>query len=335
MTDLLEYHNMLVQLRFPTIPHTLRTRWLWELNLREDVSARQMLNEAHLTGLVLCRTAALERGTIEGDPRDTLGNSAVIHTRYADMSMRGLHDSVEHCQMHMHDLIDTDEGGKYEEHLDRLFARLGQLLLPLDIPKSMFDDTDSLDVGIDGTTTKVMTKVTIRWFMNVFVILFRHIELHRIAKTPVPVGPRVQLESFHIEASRDDFYNHAQYFDLPPAAALCYASDFGDLLNNVSQITFYCFPDYTRRELLEEEQVSTGDHPIYTLAAALAMFPGITVVHEDDSFSAPPGILGSAAHQKAGWRVVLGPGTIMLLSPTGELLKHKNVLELLRAVPIQ
>jgi hypothetical protein len=248
------------------------------------------------------------------------------------MSMRVLHDSVEHSQMHMQQLIDDTQN--FEEHLERLFARLGQLLLPLDIPDAMFDDVDSLDVAIDGTTTHIMSNTTVRWFLNVFVILFRHIELHNIAETPVPVGPRLQLESFHIEASRDDFYTHCQYFDLPPAAALCYACDFGDLLNSVSQITFYCYPEYIRRNLLPDEKVSTGDSPIYTLAAALSMIPSITVIHEDDSFGAPPGVLGNALHTKAGWRIILGPGTILLLSPTGKLYKHDNLLELLRVVPI-
>jgi hypothetical protein len=275
------------------------------------------------------------KNIIDGSPSDNLGDKSIIDTNCRDMSMRVLHDSVEHSQMHMQNFLETNEGVDFTEHLESLFARLGQFLLPLDIPDKMFDDTDSLDVGIDGTTTRIMSSSTIRWFLNVFVILFRHVELHRIAETPIPVAPRVQLESFHIEASRDDFYKHAQYFDLPPAAALCYKIDFGDLFNNVSQIIFYCYPEYIRRDLIEEDKVASGDHPIYTLAAALAMFPGVTVIHEDDDFGAAPGVKGNAAHKKAGWRIILAPGTIMLLSPTGKLYNHHNVLELLRVVPAQ
>jgi hypothetical protein len=334
MSDLLNYHKKLIQLQIPDISIALHNHWLWNLDLREEVSARKMLNEAHLTGMVLCRTAALKQGIIAGDPRDTLGEKAVLITKYNDMSMCTLHDSVEHCQMHMQLLLEADVD--FGEHLDRLFARLGQLLLPLNLPDSMFDVKDDLEVGINGNTTKIMSSSVIRWYMNVFVILYRHCAMHHTAEDPVPVEERLQLESFHIEASRDDFYKHAQYYDLPPAAALVYSIDFGDLLNNVSQITFYCYPEYIRRDLIEEKQVASGDHAIYTLAAALAMKPNISVVHEDDSFAAAPGACDSSAmalHRKAGWRIVLAPGTIMLLSNEGKLFKHRNVLELLRAVP--
>ena len=300
------------------------------------MSARNMLNEAHLTGLVLCRTFALKKCVIEGNPIDLLGHEAVVLTDYRDMSMRLLHDSVEHSQMHLQTFLDVENFHKFEEHLQRLFARLGQLLLPLDLPDAIFDDTDSLDVGVDGITSKIMSNSTVRWYMDVFVILFRHIELHRITETPVPVRPRVELQNFHIEASRDDFYKHSQYFDLPPAAALCYASDFGDLLNNVSQIIYFCYPEYKRRNLIEDHMVSSGDFPIYTLAAALSMFPAISVIHEDDVFGAAPGVVTASAtvhHKKAGWRIVLALGTILLLSDKGEVFKHQNMLELLRVVP--
>ena len=413
MTDLLAYHNALSQLECPDVPDTLYSSWLWDLDLKEEVTAHNMLNEAHLTGLVLCRTSALKQGVIKGNPKDLLHNQAVVQTDYRHMSMRLVHDSVEHCQMHLQVFMDMEDFSDFEEHLHRLFARLGQILLPLDLPDTVFDDKDSLDVRVDGTTSNIMSKSIIRWYMNIFVILFRHVELQRIAETPIPTAPRVQVENFHIEASRDDFYKHSQYFDLPPAAALCYATDFGDLLNNVSQITYFCYPEYKRRNLIEDTMVSTGDFPIYTLAAALSMFPNISVILEDDKFGSTPGILTPAAsnvlwtrrHQdhceppaqnelsdgtskiatqdhceppaqneisdgtsksatqdhceppaqnelvgllhkkvdpltatqnkKAGWRVVVAPGTILLLSDKGQVFKHNNILELLRAVPSQ
>ena len=334
MSELLNYHKKLIHLQIPDLPVSLHNHWVWNLDLREEVSARQMLNEAHLTGLILCRTAGLRRGIIEGSPADTLKQQAVLLTKYNEMSMRTLHDSVEHCQMHMQLLLDGNV--QFEEHLNRLFARLGQLLLPMNLPDTMFDVKDDLDVGINGTTTKIMSSSVIRWYLNLFVILYRHCAMHSSAKDPVPIEPRLQLESFHIEASRDEFYKHAQYYDLPPGAALQYSCDFGDLLNNVSQIIFYCYPEYIRRDLIEETQVASGDHAIYTLAAALAMKTNISVVHEDDSFAATPGACDSTAmalHKKAGWRIVLAPGTIVLLSNEGKFFKHNNVLELLRAVP--
>ena len=105
------------------------------------------------------------------------------------------------------------------------------------------------------------------------------------------------------------------------------------MLNSVTQITFFYFPDYVRRTQISDDEVASGDHPIYTLAAAMAMLPHVSILHEDDVFSAPPGDIGHPGHQAAGFRVILGAGTILLLTPTGRIFTHNNVLELLRAVP--
>ncbi|KAJ1466120.1 hypothetical protein T484DRAFT_3634548 [Baffinella frigidus] len=229
MAELLGYDTLLHTLVCPDVPTTLRTRWLWELVLREEVSAKQMLNEAHLTGLVLCRVAGLQQPDIRGVPGDLIGRVVVIPTPYQSMTMREVHDSVEHSQMHMQPLLMGElSGPNFKEHLERLFARLGHLLLPLETTLGfIFDDPDSLNVATDGTVTRVMTSNTLRWFLNVFVILFRRIELQRCAEPPVLVGPRLELKEFHIEAATDDFYKYSQYFDLPPAASLQYSCDFG------------------------------------------------------------------------------------------------------------
>ncbi|KAJ1466462.1 hypothetical protein T484DRAFT_3633375 [Baffinella frigidus] len=336
MAELLGYDTLLHTLECPDIPATLRTRWLWELDLKEEVSAKQMLNEAHLTGLVLCRVAGLQQPDICGVPGDLIGRAVVIPTPYQSMTMRELHDSVEHSQMHMQPLLMGEiSGPNFKEHLERLFARLGHLLLPLkSTPGFIFDDPDSLEVATDGTVTRVMTSNILRWFLNVFVILFRHIELRHCAEPPVLVGPRLELKEFHIEAATDDFYKYSQYFDLPPAAALQYSCDFGLMLNSVTQITYFCFPDYERRRQISFEEVSSGEHAIYALAAVLSMIPSVTILLEDGGFGAAPGAIGDPAHAKAGWRVVLGAGSIYLLDPTGRLFCDENVVDLMRAVPI-
>jgi hypothetical protein len=336
MAELLGYDTLLHSLVCPDVPTKLRDRWLWELDLKEEVSAKNMLNESHLTGLVLCRVAGLKQPEIGGTPGDLLGRAVVIPTPYQSMSMREVHDSVEHSQMHMQPLLMCEKyGPNFNEHMERLFARLGHLLLPLEsTPDIIFDDSDSLEVATDGTVTRVMTSNTLRWFLNVFVILFRHIELRRCVEPPVLVGPRLELKEFHIEAATDDFYKYSQYFDLPPAAALQYSCDFGLMLNSVTQITYFCFPDYERRKQISFEDVASGEHAIYALAALLSMLPSVTILSEDGIFGAAPGAIGHSAHAHAGWRIVLGAGTIFLLSPTGRLFSDENIVELMRAVPV-
>lgn len=114
MTSLLAYNEQLSQLISPNIPETLRTHWLWNLNLKEEVTASDMLNESHLTALVLCRADGLARPVIHGTAGD-LFDTAVVQTAYQALTMKDLHDSVEHAQMHMQDLIATPH---YKEHLD-------------------------------------------------------------------------------------------------------------------------------------------------------------------------------------------------------------------------
>ena len=164
--------------------------------------------------------------------------------------------------------------------------------------------------------------------------MFRHCELRRLAEPPEAVGSRLEIKDFHVEAGLDDFYRFSQHFDLPPAAVLQYSHDYPQMMNSVSQVTFYHFPSYERRLQLPHADVASGDAPIYTLAAALSMLPDITVVFEEESFGAPPGAVGHPRHAKAGWRIILGAGFIYLLSPTGRLFQHENLLELVRAVPI-
>jgi hypothetical protein len=336
MTDLLPYDTQLNKLECPNVPASLRERWLWGLDLAEEVGAKHMLNEAHLTGLVLCRVAALQRPDIQGSPCDLIGDAAVVRTPYQNMSMTQLHDAVEHVQMHMHALLlDTAAAPYFTEHLTCLFTRLGAILLP--IPShtdSVFDDPDSLELTTAGVSTRVMTSNTIRWFLNIFVILYRHVELRRLVEPPEIVGARMELEEVHVEAATDDFYKFSQYFDLPPAAVLQYSCDFAQMMNSVSQVTYYYFPNYERRNQLPFDQVGTGAPAIYALAPVLSMVPSVTILYEEDDFGAAPGAIGHPNHAKAGWRIILGAGFIYLLTPSGRVFSHPNILELVRAIPI-
>jgi hypothetical protein len=334
MSDLFAYDVCLSELKRPDIPDSLWDRWLWGLDLLEEVSASEVLNESHLTGLILCRVAGMDKPCISGD--GLLGDATVIRIPYQSMSMRNLKDSVEHAQLHMHMLIkNKTRSYKFPEHLDNLFARLGHLLCPLpSVTAASFDDMDSLEVKPDGSTTQIVTSNWVRWLLNTFVVMFRHCELRRLAEPPEAVGSRLEIKEFHVEAGLDDFYRFSQHFDLPPAAVLQYSHDYPQMMNSVSQVTFYHFPSYERRLQLPHADVASGDAPIYTLAAALSMLPDITVVFEEESFGAPPGAVGHPRHAKAGWRIILGAGFIYLLSPTGRLFQHENLLELVRAVPI-
>jgi hypothetical protein len=334
MSDLFTYDVCLGEMKRPEIPDSLWSKWVWGLDLLEEVSASEVLNESHLTGLILCRVAGMDQPHIGGG--GLLGDFTVVDTPYQSMSMRNLRDSVEHAQLHMHMLIKDETRLKvFPKHLKNLFARLGHLLCPLPfVTSAAFDDMDSLEVSTDGKTTQTVTANWIRWLMNSFVIMFRHCEMRELLEPPEMVGPRLDIKDFHIEAGLDDFYRFSQHFDLPPAAVLQYSHDFPQMLNSVSQVTFYHFPSYERRLQISHAEVASGDAPIYTLAAALSMLPDVTVVFEEESFGAPPGAVGHPRHAKAGWRIILGAGFIYLLGPSGRLFHHTNLLELVRAVPI-
>jgi hypothetical protein len=348
MAALLEYNTALARQELPNVPSSLWDSWLWFLDAREELNARILLNESHLTGLILCRVCAMqvhvqpEMGSLCGttalDMRRIsagyIGSFALEQKQYSQLSMREVKNHIVQTQMHLYDICGACSTENTQAHVAALFTRVGQLLQHSDIEEEcMYDDLDGLKPELtEAVHPRVFSETSVRWFMNVFYVLFRNLHLYHTAKAPVPCEEMVELQVFHVEATLDTFYEHTMRWDLPPAAVLCYQHEFVGMFNSISQVVYYNYAEYDRRRQLDWKIVATGEHAIYSLAPVLSLFPEVTLVHEDEPLNSVPGS-NNGQGTNDGWRMVLTPGFLYLLSDTGEVFHHDNVCELLRVVP--
>lgn len=346
MAALLDYNSALAKDELPDVPASLWDSWLWFIDAREELNARVLLNESHLTGLILCRVCAMHVRVkpqikslcgstaieLSRTSAASIGGFALDQLQYEKLSMRGVKNHVIQTQMHLHDICGTGCTEKTRTHVAALFTRIGQLLqFSASEEEAMYDDLDGLQPGPTEsmTVSRIFTESTVRWYMNVFYVLFRNLHLYTVAKAPIPRSEMLPLQVFHVEATLDTFYEHTMRWDLPPAAVLCYQHEFIGMFNSISQVVYYNYADYERRRQLDWETVATGEHAIYSLAPIMSLFPDVKLIHEDEPLNCIPG--NNEPHK--GWRLMLTPGFLYLLSETGEVLHHENVCEMLRAIP--
>lgn len=80
-----------------------------------------------------------------------------------------------------------------------------------------------------------MNRICLRRFLNVFLILYRHIQLHDTSIVLDDPVADCGLKMHHIVASGDDFSQISMHWDLMPAARLNYMHDFpGEFMSNRS-----------------------------------------------------------------------------------------------------
>lgn len=348
MAALLEYNSAMARNELLDVNPDMWDNWLWFVDAREELNSKILLNEFHLTGLVLCRMSAMQvhsepenkslcgctSENMQLDTTSLIGSFALDHKRYVELSMRDLKNHVVQTQMHMYDMCLQESAEKTHAHLTALFTRLGELILYSETEEeTMYDDLDGLQPGPTGTKkSRIFTEGTVRWYINVFYILFRSLYLYRTAKEPITRSDVTALQIFHIEATLDTFYEQTMRWDLPPGAVLCYQHEFVGMFNSISQVVYYNYPDYDRRRQLEWDLVAIGNHAIYSLAPLLSMYPDIELIHEEAPLSCVPGRASKNAFI-TNWRIMLTPGFLYLLSPTGDVFYHENVCSLLSAIP--
>jgi hypothetical protein len=348
MADLLEYNHALARNELVDVDPNMWDNWLWYLDAREELNSKCLLNEFHLTGLIICRMSAMQvqvqrdKNSLCGcmyehmrcDTASVIGCFALDDKQYAHLSMREIKNHVVQTQMHMYDMCRMSSNEKTHQHVAALFTRLGQLLLySASEEEVMYDDLDGLQPGpTDTTKSRIFTESTVRWYMNVFYILFRCLHIYRVAKHPIPRSNVPDLQIFHVEATLDYFYEHTMRWDLPPGAVLCYQHEFVGMFNSISQVVYYNYPDYERRMQLEWGLIATGDHAIYSLAPVLSLYPDIEIIYEEEPLQCVPGTEGLKT-SSTKWRLLLTPGFLYLISPIGEVFHHLNICELLKTIP--
>lgn len=102
------------------------------------------------------------------------------------------------------------------------------------------------DKQAPGPELRNMSRICLRRFLNVFLVLYRHLHLRALAVPPPE--PRdgaasvISLNVHHATAAADDYEQLSMHWDLMPAAKLNYIHDFPQMFNCVSQVVFFHNP---------------------------------------------------------------------------------------------
>ena len=244
-----------------------------------------------------------------------------------NVTMMELHDIVTAMQIQWPLLCQGFHNSDSEENrllllqtVDRLVMQLflwfGQYLFDDNIHESRADDIDFVDSTPPRHTLK-MTNMAIKYYLNIFFVMFRLLFLERNAvsvpattapaaagspkggsptggsptgesptgELPTGVPPKFSIESFHLEAGVDDFHMLGMYSDIHVGCLLEYKHSYSGYYNNVSQVVYRHFPSYKQRRPMSMEDVEKHDAPYLTVLPCLKqIYPEIQFAFEDHHF---------------------------------------------------
>jgi len=219
-----------------------------------------------------------------------------------NVSMMELHDIVTAMQIQWPLLCKGLQDSRSEEErlfllqtVDRLvmqvFLWFGSYLFDNDIETSRADDIDFVD-STPPRHSLVMTNMAIKYYLNIFFVMFRLLFLERNAVS-VParslarsgVSPPFSIESFHLEAGVDDFHMLGMYSDIHVGCLLEYKHSYSGYYNNVSQVVYRHFPSYKQRKPVSMEDVEKPTAPHLSVLPCLKqLYPEIQFAFEDHHF---------------------------------------------------
>jgi hypothetical protein len=180
--------------------------------------------------------------------------------------------------------------GAIERLITQLFVWFGGYLFEDNIQAWQADDTEFIH-NVPPTHAMVLTDMGIKFYLNIFFILFRLLFIQRHAVT-VPKGRNsttnlypFAIETFHVEAGVDDFHMLGMYFDIPAGCLLEYKHSYSGYYNNVSQCVYRHFPSYKRRFPLSLVDIELEDSSDLAILPALKqIYPEIEFAFEDHHF---------------------------------------------------
>ena len=292
------------------LPLTVWDWWLWGCDLAEPVSVDCILNRMHLHGLLIARFRALKEPSLANV---CLGIPGIVHhqANVAALTPRQLQDVVDCLQMHWAQYVDTVSAEVRLETLDACMVRFGRL----NLGPCVYEDVGMRDSACEHR----MNLPTIRRFVSVFCVLYRHLHMEHFAEEPVRIAESEQIQDCHIQASQETFFKLAMHADLPPAARLLYRQDFAGFYHCISQVVYFHFPSYERAEQLPLSTLRECGSPLFALAPVSEMYPEISVCFEDDT---------PVAH---AWNWFLMGRRVFLQRPDRTVLWSTNLLALLGA----
>ena len=199
-----------------------------------------------------------------------------------EMTLRELRDTVTNIMLlwskDIHATTNSTDG--LLSFMDACFHRLGELAWatwPCGYRGSpISDDVGSIEmVRVGGGDHEQVSLSCLRSMVCSFMVAYRLIHWMRVSATEqegVDGIPQASpIHQHHINASLDEFYRMAMFYDLPPASRLNYRHMFSGLYNCISQPVYYHNPGYERRVQLplHAVQVRRCGAPIQTNGSVL------------------------------------------------------------------
>ena len=315
MTATLPEMNQLVESN-GVLPPAVWDQWLWGCDLAEPVVGDAVLNKMHLLGLLLARYRALKEPRLM-DVCICLPGLVHRNVSVATLTPRQLKDAVENIQVHWDRYIGTEDDDLLISTVDAFMIRFGAF----NVRPFVYDDVNMRDPNCETR----MSLHTIRRFVTIFCLLYRHLHMHTMAVTATTVH-KCLLHAFHVQASEDAFHKHQMHAHLPPAARLLYRQDFSGFYHCVSQVVYYHFPSYDRPAQLQLDKICDGSEAVFSLAPVCELYPEIRVCYEDDDIFAHVNENGQSQQQQEQWTWVLMGKRIYLLSPHREIFFSSNLM---------
>jgi hypothetical protein len=292
------------------LPPTVWDEWLWRCDLAEPVSVHCIMNRMHLLGLLIARFRAVKEPALQDVCLNIPG--IVNHlTNVATLTPRQLKDVVDCVQMHWAQYIESVPSETLLETVDACMVRFGAICNG----PCLYEDVNMRDSACEHR----MNQPTIRRFVSIFCVLYRHLHMDHFAVEPTEIKASEPIQDCHMQASQETFFKLAMHSDLPPAARLLYRQDFAGFYHCISQVVYFHYPSYERADQVSLAAIREGGPPVFALAPVCEMYPEINVCFEDDT-PAPN-----------TWNWFLMGKRVYLVRPNGTVLRSPNLLVLLGA----
>lgn len=303
--------------------------WLWKTDPAEGCSLECFLNLNHLIGLVIVRHMGLTSDT-QGD----MIHGGIVHDiPVSKYSLRNLVDAVQFLQYEWH-----KKGFVLHQHarayLKACMRRFG-LLVMTGGPRDVMDHeafVDEIPCACDTISSRISLSA-IRRFLCIFLCMERHIYVSEksapLPSIPDGEGVMTRVLPHHVFGAEDGYIDMSYHRDLMIGAKLTYLHDFSSMYHTVSQVLYFHNPDYKlpAREV-RVDQINRGVDeegiPLYApnvFPPFLQMYPGLEIKYEES--------LLDITRRRKGYSLLLFGCDTYLLTPTGELYVHENLIKLM------
>ena len=291
--------------------------WLGEFD-RAQACGPSGLNDMHVVGAGIAQ--ALARHTPDWDTREPEAEakrqcSALFCVKDAE-SIEGMHpqqllDFLMNVQVRLQSLYVLGPDS-YTCKIDlcgiglAVLRELGRWL-SVDLQTDDGELQQVLDpLGDDDQWHRVRPDVAAQILDGVHAVLTAHRLL--VCASRAPAAEPADLQQYHLEASREAFYELATIADCGVGLITQYKHKFRELFHSPTQVVYFHYPAYQRRLQKDLPALKKPEAPaVNVLALALQIEPDVPVLHEHT------GLGHDATHAKHAFAWVLLQDIVLLV----------------------